>query len=1445
MLTMMLLGARPAHATWNTPISGVPTTFPTAAAACGAWFDSLAGSGLPGNEYQWVSMDVAIGPGVAQANCHALVFFPPGYTSFTHLDQSPYPTCTSPLVVDGTSPSGCAPANGAQSIKQLGSDCDCSTGDVKEGEPIAVAGGNVSYKVTDYETAGQNKLSFIRYYNSRDTFAGSLENWHSNFDRYLYISPDGNTVRVQREDGKSVSFQKTGGVWVGDTDVDFTVSTPDEINWTVTTPDDTVETYVKTTALANNSAYLTSSTARNGYAQTLTYDSAQRLLNVTDSYNRSLTFGYNSSRQLVTVTTPDSLVLTYSYTSGSGGKLLTGVSYNTSPATNVTYNYAENSAPASALTSVLDENGSTYLRWTYDAYGRGLTSASGTSALNANQITIAYNDTDGSRTVTNAFGVTDTYTFTTLQGVPKVTQISRAATSTTAAATESFGYDSNGYLNSIDDWNGNQTTFVNNGHGMPTTINEAVGSSVARTTTITYDPTFVHLPDSVTTAGLTTAFTYDSSGEPLTKKLTDTTTTSIPYSTNGQTRTWTYTWSNSLLASVKTPRTDLNSTTSFGYTGAILTSITDAAGHVTNITSYTNGGCPETIVDPNGVTTTLTYDPRQRLTSSAVHTSSGTLTTTYTVDPTGEVTQITPPAGRWRQYAFDAAHRLTTVTNRYEAYIQDTLDALGDTTQEQTIGGSTVYKSHTATFDALGRKLTDVGGAGQTTTYTYDTDGNALTIADGLNQTTTRTFDALNRLSTSTDASSGVAQWTYDAHNRVLTAQDQNGHTTSYVYDGFGDVIQETSPDRGTTVYYYDKNSNPTSKTDALGIVTNQRFDALDRRMYTTYPANPTLTSYYYYDQTGTGFSFGIGRLTSVLDPIGPLTFAYDERGNLLTEKRTNANIPYTTSFGYDAESKMISETYPDGTTVNYQYDYPGTVYIVSATPAGGTPTTIATNVNHLPFGPLNHFSYGNGIWEHWYKDLDYRTTSLTAITSSGTGSTVMHLNYGYDAANNVKTITDYINPANSQTLTYDVLNRIKTAVSGSGGYGNYTYTFDPVGNLTSLLIGSTNTNYTYTSGTNRLASVGGVPVTTDADGNITSAPIVGSSSASTFTYTVGANRLGQASGGGMSLAITSEWYDAFGQRFVKWNTSGGTQYFYDQAGNMIEEQINGQNWDYVYVDGVPIAVIHPGASPSANQINYITHDRLGTPQMVFNSSATQVWNNTYTPFGQGGIPVSSIVNDLRLPGQVYDMETGFHYNRFRDYMPNLGRYLESDPIGLAGGLNSYLYALGNPSTFFDPNGLQVETESEGETSANQGVMSEQEMEYLAASGQSRAASDTNQRRTDYEKEWGAINSTEGYMNDLTNGAQGPNIDLDFSQVSPNEVNAAGTQISADIAAMFPPSGAPRVVHVQNCTTENKMGADTPLASGEEGISSAAPGVEYTVVPAKNGAGGYKLERAQ
>jgi RHS repeat-associated protein len=120
---------------------------------------------------------------------------------------------------------------------------------------------------------------------------------------------------------------------------------------------------------------------------------------------------------------------------------------------------------------------------------------------------------------------------------------------------------------------------------------------------------------------------------------------------------------------------------------------------------------------------------------------------------------------------------------------------------------------------------------------------------------------------------------------------------------------------------------------------------------------------------------------------------------------------------------------------------------------------------------------------------------------------------------------------------------------------------------------------------------------------------------------------------------------------------------------------------------------------PSTSALYFVHTSQQGTPLMVSDSNENIVWSTTYQPYGTTPTIVSSIAQNLRFPGQFSDLETGFHYNLNRDYMPNLGRYLEADPIGLAAGLNPYLYASGNPVKNTDRFGLD---DSNNNTSAAQ-----------------------------------------------------------------------------------------------------------------------------------------------
>jgi len=127
----------------------------------------------------------------------------------------------------------------------------------------------------------------------------------------------------------------------------------------------------------------------------------------------------------------------------------------------------------------------------------------------------------------------------------------------------------------------------------------------------------------------------------------------------------------------------------------------------------------------------------------------------------------------------------------------------------------------------------------------------------------------------------------------------------------------------------------------------------------------------------------------------------------------------------------------------------------------------------------------------------------------------------------------------------------------------------------------------------------------------------------------------------------------------------------------------------YVVADAIRVMGTG-GSTPTAPGLSYVHTDRLGTPQVLTDANQAITWQADYQPFGKVAITTAQVQNNVRFPGQYFDEETGLHYNYFRDYDPTIGRYIQSDPIGLDGGMNTYTYALNQPTRYTDAQGLFV-----------------------------------------------------------------------------------------------------------------------------------------------------------
>ena len=132
-------------------------------------------------------------------------------------------------------------------------------------------------------------------------------------------------------------------------------------------------------------------------------------------------------------------------------------------------------------------------------------------------------------------------------------------------------------------------------------------------------------------------------------------------------------------------------------------------------------------------------------------------------------------------------------------------------------------------------------------------------------------------------------------------------------------------------------------------------------------------------------------------------------------------------------------------------------------------------------------------------------------------------------------------------------------------------------------------------------------------------------------------------------------------------------------------------DYEYIYADGERIALfVSTEGGPST--AHYYVNDHLGTPQRLVNQNGDSTWQAHYDAFGRTDLSIEQIAQNHRFPGQYFDAESDLYYNWNRYYDSGIGRYVTSDPIGLEGGLNTYIYVAGNPLSKFDQNGKSWRT---------------------------------------------------------------------------------------------------------------------------------------------------------
>lgn len=934
------------------------------------------------------------------------------------------------------------------------------------------------------------------------------------------------------------------------------------------------------------------------------------------------------------------------------------------------------------LTEKRDKAGHLINTWGFDAQDRAVSN----SSVQGKGVNIEYvNETQVD--VTDDYGTLRTYTIGGINGRKRVIAMQGPGGSPYLDSNViRWEYDSQMNLTEAETIGGTIYQYQNyDNKGNPETVIFASNTPQERVVTYTYHPNF-NLPLIRSEASILgsgnkeTIFDYDDDGDAIPNEspthllyriiekgfTKDVYGTIIPYE---YITAFTYNGRGQVL-SIDGPLPGNGDTTSFAYnatTGDLLSTTRPIIGS-TNFLNYDAAGQAGQITDVNGQSESFTYDGRGRITT-ITHQADGS-TSSVSYNTAGLPDATTDEDGVSSSFEYDPVYsRISKLHDNEGNYITYNYDAQGnmiernyyDPTDNRTNWKRSVYQDPAHSMP--GKIFKAINPDDTFTQYEYDSEGNIASMTDPNTNTTYYDYDPLNRLTTVSQPGSTITSYDYDLHGNLTSVMDAESHVTTYEYDDMGRVISTTSPDTGTVAYAYDEASNLTHKTDAKGISVEYAYDLLDRLTHVGFPDSTQDIGYTY--DTGT---YGMGRRTGMTDPSGSTTFGYDSRGRLVQKISTLDGFSYSTNRTFTLGGRVISITCPSGRTVDYTRNSIGKTSGVSTT-GNGTTTTLINNLLYLPFGPSSGMSMGAGSGVTNVFDELYRTI----VTNPGAQT---ERTYTYDANSNLTSINVTNDVSKYKTFTYDALNRLLNA---EGPFGYIDYTYDHVGNRFTKVENNQIITYTYASGTNRLQEITGpLAFTYDANGNIIG---IGDK---VLTYNQN-NRLVRVE---EDSTILGEYtYNGLGQRVSKTADGVTTIFLYDFDGNLIaESQADGTIIsEYLYMGMSRIAEVNVGSG----EIYYFHNDHLGTPELMTDVSGDEVWGAIIKPFGEATVKSTSTVNNnFRLPGQIYDEESGLHYNYFRDYYPGIGRYIESDPIGLDGGINLYVYSLNNPVNFYDHRGL-------------------------------------------------------------------------------------------------------------------------------------------------------------